>query len=341
MFIIFWIIKNEKLKKSFVYQQQISIGIVLAFPYPKLSVMRTQIINFLSLLVLFATSCSKDDDNINNDSSGNPMTFTVDPYSKVEVNGQVKLRFENSANKAANSDYEVHIIATEPQREHIDIVSENGLLTIHTDDQIALDDSVIVVIHPQVIDEITLRSDQVAVFEGKIDQEELHVTTMAKSELYLERFRVGYLFSEQKGQSKLHLDNLVDVYAEEHEYPEENSFLINDTTLMVDNDFIVTGDSVILSDDDPAVYTAYGDQIRKYYLIDHVSIDTKGTSEVYAFHAPVYNLDIELVGSSHAEVWAIDRITGRGVGSSELYYRGSPDISAFELKGTAQIIPWN
>lgn len=286
-------------------------------------------------LAFFIVSCDEDDKD--NAKPENQSTLTVESYSKLNVDGQLKIIF-NQADLKNTNEYLVEIVATEEQRQHIHINSDDGVLHIRADEEIYLEDTATVILETPLIEEIRLENDQVAVFEGEFNQEELSVVTEANSELYLYGIRVDNLFSKQEGESIFYVSTWSDEFEEERIYPAENTLVISDNVIMINHEFLVIGDNIVLSNDETE-YIVSGDIVREHFLIDYADFKTEGNTDIHAFNAAVYDLNIKLEGNSEAEVWAINKITGKAEGSSVIYYRGTPDVADFELEGEAQIIP--
>jgi hypothetical protein len=291
-------------------------------------------------LILVLSSCKKDDDS----AIPPPLQteFTVDPYTNFSLAGDVSVKFKNvdQTQLKAGSEFLVKIYGTEEQRNAITVVSSNGTLRITADDWIVLGDSVRIELSTPDLVEIRLESNQQAVFWG-IEQDDLTVVTEANSQLSLLESKIGNLTSVQEGESILNLTNFSDILGIDTVYPQNQGVLLNDTTLLVDNTYLITGDSITLSEVEPFSWTVYGDAVRERFMITYCDFKTEGSTTIHAVEAPTWEVNIKLEASSHAEVWAVDRITGKGEGSSVLYYRGDPDISGFITEGGAQIIPLN
>ncbi|MFO7613462.1 MAG: DUF2807 domain-containing protein [Bacteroidales bacterium] len=290
----------------------------------------------LLIIILFATSCKKSDDTTPD------SQYTVDPYSNVNVDGQVKILLNNvsQAPLKSGSEFLVKVHATPEQLNNLSIQSTGGTLYITLSDDIIIADSVIIELNTLDLVEIRLERDQQAIFVG-IEQENVSVVTEANSQLSLLESRITNLASVQEGESVLNLTNWSGDLGPNPVFPQEQGVLLNDTTLVVAGEFLVIGDSIVLSPAVPFIWTVYGDHVREYFMTTYCDFKTEGNTTINAGGAPVWEVNINLEGSSQAEVWAIDMITGKGEGSSRLYYRGDPDISGFILEGGAQIIPLN
>ncbi|PHN03718.1 GIN domain-containing protein [Flavilitoribacter nigricans] len=265
-----------------------------------------------------------------------PMEFAVEPYSKIKIDGQVKIFF----NKETGPDeYYVEITSTEEQRKDITIVNEDGVLTITVGEDVVFEDEVTINLNALEIDEIRLQSNQKAELIGFFDQENLRVVTEGFSELKLACLRVDNLVSVQEAESTFHLENWFEVIEEALIIPEENAVMVNDTTLLVDDSSLIIGESIALEGTGPLNWTVYGDFIKRYYFISQADFKTEGKTYLNALFAPVVDLNIKLEGTSEAMVWAIDRLSGKGEGESLLWYRGDPDLSEFRTQGAAQVLP--
>ncbi|MEN8194162.1 MAG: DUF2807 domain-containing protein [Bacteroidota bacterium] len=272
-----------------------------------------------------------------------PRDFTVDAYSKVSVDGQVQVIFNkgNQLAKTTDSGFRVVIKSSDEQLKSITVKSENGELSISAGNNIVLEDDVIIELTTSELDEIKLESDQKAVFVGTFDQEELSVVTEASSELSLLGVKINRLYSVQQGESSFNLSTWSEMIDGEPSYAEDRGILLNDTTLLVDNSIIVVGDSIKLGDTEPIEWIVYGEDVREYFQIDYCDFKTEGNTTINADTAPIKEINIKLEGTSQARIWAIDKITGKGEGSSILYYLGDPDYSGFVTQGGAQIISIN
>lgn len=286
--------------------------------------------------IFLGTACEKDDDN-----GSLPNDFMVNPYSNVVVDGEVNVLFNTGGNslKSSANEFRVVINASDEQRKSISVSSEDGVLTITAGSDIILSDDVSIELTSEEIDEIKLESDQKAVFEGVFDQDQLTVKTEASSELSLFGVRINNIYSKQEGESIFNLSGWEEQIEGEPTYAEERGELICNTSLRVDDSLIVVGDSVVLSDSVPIEWKVYGDEVTEYFLITYCDFKTEGNTTIHAEEAPISEININLEGTSEAKVFAIDKLTGKGEGSSMLYYLGTPDISGFTVEGGAQIIP--
>lgn len=305
-----------------------------------------RILNLAIVAIFFVfTSCEKDDMN-----EGNlPMEFAVDSYSNVSVDGNLEVVFnQEDSNRSSSSsstkqsstntgNFTVKIYATPDQREKIQITSENGILYIRSEDGIQLSDGVIVELFARDLVEIRLESDQVADFIGLIEHD-LTVVTEAKSKLRLLDIQVDHLTAKTEGESELTVTTFSEDFSTTQTFDEERGMLIDDNTLLVDNRYIFRGSDISLAD---GVWSVGGENVFSNFRILDLDFKTEGETRIDASYAVSETVDINLEGQSTAAVWALDRITGKGEGSSHLYYRpvGGLDLSGFTTQGEAQVSP--
>jgi len=94
------------------------------------------------------------------------------------------------------------------------------------------------------------------------------------------------------------------------------------------------GDTISLNIDDASGCSMQGEA-------NHVKISGKGASDTHMFNLTTETLDINLSGSSDAEVTVNKRITGKISGSATLKYRGNADCLELKKSGSADIIKKN
>lgn len=300
-------------------------------------------------ITIVLASCEKDDVDVD-ERNDLPMEFTVDGYSDVSVDGELEVLFNqdtsnrssstNSITKQSSSnpgDFTVKIYATPEQREKIQITSENGILYISSEDGIQLSDGVIVELFAQDLEEIRLESNQEADFIGIIERD-LVVVTEANSKLRLLDIQVDHLIAKTEGESELTVTTFSEDFDTDQTFNEERGFLIDENTLLIDNIFVYRGENVSLDD---GTWTVGGEDIFSNFRILTTDYKTEGETHIDASFAVSETVDINLEGNSQAAVWALDRITGKGEGSSHLYYRpvGGLDISGFITEGESQVSP--
>lgn len=294
--------------------------------------------------ILVFTSCEKEDMNEGNDL---PMEFAVESYSNVSVDGDLEVVFNqedlnrsSSYIKQASSNagnFSVKIYATPEQREKIKITSENGVLYITSEDGIQLSDGVIVELFAQDLVEIRLESNQIADFIG-LKEHDLTVVTEANSKLRLLDIQVDHLIAKTEGESELTVTTFSENFNTSQTFDEERGLLIDDQTLLVDNLYIYRGSDISLTD---GVWSVGGEDIFSNFRILTLDFKTEGETTIDASYAVSQTVDIKLEGQSTAAVWALDRITGKGEGSSHLYFRpvGGLNLSGFTTQGEAQVSP--
>lgn len=296
--------------------------------------------------ILVFASCEKEDLNGGNDL---PMEFAVESYSNVSVDGDLEVVFnqgdlsrsastssvKQSSSNAGN--FSVKIYATPEQREKIKITSENGVLYINSGDGIQLSDGVIVELFAQDLVEIRLESNQIADFIG-IKEHDLTVVTEANSKLRLLDIQVDHLIAKTEGESELTVTTFSEDFNTSQTFDEERGLLIDDQTLLVDNLYIYRGSDISLTD---GVWSVGGEDIFSNFRILTLDFKTEGETTIDASYAVSQTVDIKLEGQSTAAVWALDRITGKGEGSSHLYFRpvGGLNLSGFTTQGEAQVSP--
>lgn len=264
-------------------------------------------------------------------------SFEVNPYSKVTVAGNVKVAVNENPSEAS-SEYLITIKSNDDQLDEITVTSEGDVLYISASN-LRIEDDVIVELNNDEIYEIKLEADQTAVFEGDLGVDELQVKTEANSELTLSGIYVDRLFSKQEGESTLNLSSATSEVEGPVTYPEEDGKKLNDTTLLVNDDQYVYGDSVkfeLIEED--SVWVVYGDTVDVEYEIPYCEFKTEGNTYIDAEYAKVRELNIKLEGSSEAKVWVNEILSGKGEGSSALYYKGDPNID-FITEGGAKILP--
>lgn len=278
-------------------------------------------------------SCSDDDSN--SPQSSNPSNFTVDSYSKVDVDGQLKVEFNQGASRLANA-YTVNIIGTPQQVANINVNSSNAVLYISSSN-IQLTDGVVVQLWTADLEEIRLNSNQTATFWG-ITDDELDVVTGGNSTLNLFNIRVANLTCRTQGGSELNVNTWHEDFTTPQTFTEIQGVQINETTLLVDGDHLVIGESVALENGN---WTVLGNTITKYFRISFADYITQGNTNVDARFAPTQNININLQGTSEASVWSLNAITGTGQGNSRLFYRPvvGLDVSGFSTQGSAEITP--
>lgn len=275
----------------------------------------------------------------------NETELKVDAFNEVSVNGEVKVLFNNqSANlKSAKStqanDYRVNVSSPSGLGTHVKVSSQGGLLTITADGEIDLSDSVEVEIWSAELDEIRLEKDQVAVFAGSFHQEELTVVTEARSHLTLLGVEVDRLYCKTEGESEFVVTTSEKVYDGNQSYTSTRGILIDEFTLLVDGSYVLVGDSVKLEN---GIWVVYGQEILETFEMAYCEFKTEGETMIDAHDAVARQVNINLEGQSEAMVWATESITGKGEGSSKLYYRVSEgvDLMGFTTSGSAEILPY-
>jgi hypothetical protein len=291
----------------------------------------------IAIILLLSSSCSKDDD------AKLPMEFTVPDYSGVSVDGEVKVLFDRQSSSLKsgstynNDEFTIKIKSNAGQRNSINVNSEGGVLIITAEDDIVLSDSVTIELLTSELDEIRLESDQEAIFEG-IDQEVLTVVTEARSRLYLWDIMVDNLTCRTEGESEFILTTLSESYTDNQSFEESRGVMVDENTLLVDDSYFVVGDSIKLEND---MWIVYGDNVSSLFHIINCDFVTEGETYIDAGDAATLNVNINLEGESEATVWALESISGKGEGNSQLFYVNvnGLDISGFITEGNAQIIP--
>lgn len=287
----------------------------------------------LLLVVVGAAGCKKDQDNINK-----PLIYTVQDYDKIELDGNVKLRIVGES-----SDYTgntLRITSGAETADWVELESIGRVLYIRVDDNVQLEDGLtltLVTRNAFIIDEIRLQSGHHSVINGSIFQNELNVVTEGNSTLHLSGFRVNELICRSEADSKITLNSYFQTFTSFQEYSENRVVQLNSNTLLVDGTYMVHGDAVTLTN---GMWRVDGNNIIYQYRINQCNFKTEGSSGIYAANAPSKNIEIQLEGSSEAEVWSFDNITGKGEGTSRLYYVNQVglNIAAFIIQGDAQIL---
>lgn len=269
----------------------------------------------------------------------------VDAFKNVSVKGQVKVIFTNpstnlkSAQTSNATDYKVRVNAPGELRNRIHVSSQGGLLSITADEDVDLSDSVEVEIWSGELDEIRLEKDQVAEFIGNFNQEELTVVTEARSKLSLLGVQVDRLYCKTEGQSVFILTTSAEDFEGNQSYEETRGVQIDEFALLVDGSFVVVGDSVKLENE---MWTVYGQEVHETFEMAFCDFKTEGETFIDAGEAVARNVNINLEGQSEAMVWATEAITGKGEGSSILYFRNvdGVDLTGFTVEGSAEILPF-
>lgn len=247
----------------------------------------------------------------------------------------------NNSNESTdpNTEFLVTIKSTNDQLKEINVVSDAGILYITASDNLRIEDDVVIELNNDEIFEIKLESDQKAVFEGAFEEEELHVKTEANSELTLSGIFVERLISKQEGESILNISSETQEIEGPVTFPEDGGALLNDTTLLVNESYYVYGDSIKLElIEEDSLWVVYGDTVEIQAELAYCEFKTEGNTFINAENARIRDIYIKLEGSSEAKVWATDRLSGKGEGSSTLYYKENPIIE-FNTSGGAKILP--
>lgn len=301
------------------------------------------------VMTLVFASCEKDDIS-DEEKSDLPMEFTVNSYSDVSIDGDMEVHFSQEAFHTSSSikvtskqslseqgEFTVKIYATPEQREKIQITSENGILYISSEDGIRLEDGVIIELFAQDLEEIRLVSNQIADFIG-ITERDLVVVTEANSKLRLQDIRVDHLIAKTEAESELTITTFSEDFTEDQIFDEERGVLVDENTLLIDNTYIYSGDNISL---DEGEWTVEGENLFSNFRILSTDYRTEGETQIDASYAVSEAVNINLEGQSQASFWALNRITGKGEGSSHLYYRpvGGLDLTGFTTEGEAQVIP--
>lgn len=277
--------------------------------------------------------------------SPNGTELEVEAFENVSVNGQVKVIFNNQSTNlkfgqiANSNDFRVNVNAAGDLKDHVQINSQGGLLTITADEDVDISDSVEVEIWSAELDEIRLENDQVAEFFGNFNQEELTVVTEARSKLSLFGVQVDKLYCKTEGQSEFVLTTSAEIFEGTQSYEEPRGIQIDEFTLLVDSSFVVVGDSIKLEDE---MWIVYGDEIFETFEMAYCDFKTEGETFIDAQDATAQSVNINLEGQSEAMVWATKMITGKGEGSSILYFRNveGVDLGGFITEGSAEILPF-
>ena len=275
----------------------------------------------------------------------NGTELEVESFENVSVNGQVKVIFNNQSTNlkfgqiANSNDFRVNVTAPGDLKDHVQINSQGGLLTITADEDVDISDSVEVEIWSAELDEIRLENDQVAEFFGNFNQEELTVVTEARSKLSLFGVQVDKLYCKTEGQSEFVLTTSAEIFEGTQSYEEPRGIQIDEFTLLVDSSFVVVGDSIKLEDE---MWIVYGDEIFETFEMAYCDFKTEGETFIDAQDAIAQRVNINLEGQSEAMVWATKMITGKGEGSSILYFRNveGVDLGGFITEGSAEILPF-
>ena len=275
----------------------------------------------------------------------NGTELEVESFENVSVNGQVKVIFNNQSTNlkfgqiANSNDFRVNVTAPGDLKDHVQINSQGGLLTITADEDVDISDSVEVEIWSAELDEIRLENDQVAEFFGNFNQEELTVVTEARSKLSLFGVQVDKLYCKTEGQSEFVLTTSAEIFEGTQSYEEPRGIQIDEFTLLVDSSFVVVGDSIKLEDE---MWIVYGDEIFETFEMAYCDFKTEGETFIDAQDAIAQRVNINLEGQSEAMVWATKMITGKGEGSSILYFRNveGVDLGGFITEGSADILPF-
>ena len=275
----------------------------------------------------------------------NGTELEVESFENVSVNGQVKVIFNNQSTNlkfgqiANSNDFRVNVNAAGDLKDHVQINSQGGLLTITADEDVDISDSVEVEIWSAELDEIRLENDQVAEFFGNFNQEELTVVTEARSKLSLFGVQVDKLYCKTEGQSEFVLTTSAEIFEGTQSYEEPRGIQIDEFTLLVDSSFVVVGDSIKLEDE---MWIVYGDEIFETFEMAYCDFKTEGETFIDAQDATAQSVNINLEGQSEAMVWATKMITGKGEGSSILYFRNveGVDLGGFITEGSAEILPF-
>ncbi|MDD4754661.1 MAG: DUF2807 domain-containing protein [Prolixibacteraceae bacterium] len=275
----------------------------------------------------------------------NGTELEVESFENVSVNGQVKVIFNNQSTNlkfgqiANSNDFRVNVTAPGDLKDHVQINSQGGLLTITADEDVDISDSVEVEIWSAELDEIRLENDQVAEFFGNFNQEELTVVTEARSKLSLFGVQVDKLYCKTEGQSEFVLTTSAEIFEGTQSYEEPRGIQIDEFTLLVDSSFVVVGDSIKLEDE---MWIVYGDEIFETFEMAYCDFKTEGETFIDAQDATAQSVNINLEGQSEAMVWATKMITGKGEGSSILYFRNveGVDLGGFITEGSAEILPF-
>ena|SRR5690554_4577285 len=284
--------------------------------------------------------CKKEDDIIQN-----LYESEINAFEKVSVKGNLTVVFKNQSNilnsalSSTSPDYKVNISAPGNLRNHVWLKSENNLLTIITDEEVQLSDSIVVEVWSKELNEIRLERDQVAEFIGIFNQEKLTVVTEANSKLTLLEVQVDKLYCKTEGESELIITTHAEVHEGNRSYDISKAVQMNEYTLLVDNSLVVVGDSVKLENE---YWTIYGQQIHEHFVMTYCDFKTEEKTIVDAQDALVKSVNISLEGQSEAIIRATEAITGTGEGTSILWYKKleGVDLTGFVTNGGAEIIPY-
>ncbi|QZT38829.1 DUF2807 domain-containing protein [Halosquirtibacter xylanolyticus] len=280
-------------------------------------------------------SCSSDNDTTPD------TTYYVADYQNILVDGPLNIDFVNgNQKKSSTSTYKVMVEAPDNLKAEVSVVSKDGTLTLKASKEISLKDQIhITVSTPVNISEIKLKSDQTAVFDGELKQPGLIVVTEGHSSLTLKNIEVANLMCKTKGGSELTITTYSEVLTEPQTFSSQRGTRVNETTLLVDNRYTYVGTSVTLED---GSWKVEGDKIYVTYFMNQCLFEADGSTTIDAIAAQSRVVDIQLNGTSSANVYAIEKITGQGKGSSTLYYKdiAGVDITNFITQGAAQVSPY-
>jgi hypothetical protein len=290
-------------------------------------------LGFLAIASVFTlVACEEEDNN-----TASTKTYAVQAYSSAEVSGNVVV-----INKANASTNQVVVKGNPELIADFEVRSEGGVLYVSAKNGESLSDSIYVEIANNNLTGITLNAQQEAVYRWAGDENEtpianLDIVTKGGSKLWFYGLYADNVTVETKGNSDVYLNSLWTVAQDSLEFDAASSDLQGG--VLINNGFIYTGNRIETVDrNGNQVFVIYGSDIRGYYLINTVDVNTVGNTTFNSLECPINNLDINLTGNSTGSVWVLETLSGNADGNAVLNYQGDATVN-FATSGSATVVP--
>lgn len=289
---------------------------------------------------LFFAACDKDDDQ----NGSNVKEYKVGSYNDVVISGNVVVT------KKRGSDQGTIIVRGNPELiANFEVRTDDDDLYITANSQAALSDSIYVELGDVDIEEITLTAQQHAVFKWVDDDREtlddLEIETRGGSELWFYGLRADELDIDMAGNSYVYFDTHLKTWDTDSVWVAKSHAEVKGDFVIADLDsnstfevaYKFSGNISTKSKKGVDYYVITDGDVKEYYLLADVDIETTGTADIDGENAAILDLSAELSGNSTATVWVLGNISGEGNGSSILNFLGDPAIT-YNLLGSANIL---
>lgn len=296
------------------------------------------------LLLLCGTfvACETDDET---------LALTEDESIEFQGNSAVvkskdlsNLRFKDVPGSIAldesTPEGEIHIEASEPLDDKLEVKTEGGELRIVGKGDID-DDDLTFYIHPHDIRKIVVEGDNKVEIHSTPVLEYLELVTEGESQLVIHHLRARHLVSKREGKSRMYLSSeRADFDRTSFPFLASSVQVLDDHYLIYrenDFDYLLYAPQFTYRNDSVIAIGSAANPLRPFFITHTHELRNEGESYLDALELPTFAVASRNEGKSESKVWAMRELDVKGEGESIMYYRGNPDVDQ-RLEGSARLI---